>query len=142
MTCDYLTIAESTNKILSEYSYPLTLRQIYYRLVTSVIHEHIDRDRWNAVLEQEQKDRAELKERFANATMFCKRCNSEVWYDIIGGAIEEAKEDLLKTRTHVIASDCQYKVTVPLSHNPVSFSEYYGEQITTDRFTRCLTGRS
>ena len=35
MTCDYTTIVESTNKILSEYSYPLTLRQIYYRLVTN-----------------------------------------------------------------------------------------------------------
>jgi hypothetical protein len=35
MTCDYLTIVESTNKILSEYTYPLTLRQIYYRLVAN-----------------------------------------------------------------------------------------------------------
>lgn len=35
MTCDYLSIVESTNKILSEYSYPLTLRQIYYRLVAN-----------------------------------------------------------------------------------------------------------
>jgi hypothetical protein len=35
MTCDYSTIVESTNKILSEYSYPLTLRQIYYRLVAN-----------------------------------------------------------------------------------------------------------
>jgi hypothetical protein len=31
----YSTIVESTNKILSEYSYPLTLRQIYYRLVAN-----------------------------------------------------------------------------------------------------------
>jgi hypothetical protein len=35
MTCDYSTIVESTNKILSEYPYPLTLRQIYYRLVAN-----------------------------------------------------------------------------------------------------------
>jgi hypothetical protein len=33
MTCDYSTIVEATKKILSDYSYPLTLRQIYYRLV-------------------------------------------------------------------------------------------------------------
>jgi len=30
-----LTLVESTNKILSEYSYPLTLRQIHYRLVAN-----------------------------------------------------------------------------------------------------------
>lgn len=35
MTCDYLAIVESTKKILSEYTFPLTLRQIYYRLVAS-----------------------------------------------------------------------------------------------------------
>ena len=32
---NYATIVEATNKILGEYSYPLTLRQIYYRLVSS-----------------------------------------------------------------------------------------------------------
>lgn len=35
MTCDYATIVEATKKILSEYSFPLTLRQIYYRLVAN-----------------------------------------------------------------------------------------------------------
>ena len=39
------------------------------KLVVAAINEHIDRDRWNAALEQEQKDQAELKERFANATI-------------------------------------------------------------------------
>jgi hypothetical protein len=35
MTCDYSTIVEATKKILSEYTFPLTLRQIYYRLVAN-----------------------------------------------------------------------------------------------------------
>ena len=35
-------------------------------LVTSSIEQYIDRDRWDAALEEEEKDRADLKERFAN----------------------------------------------------------------------------
>ncbi len=38
-------------------------------LVTSSIEQHIDRDRWDMTLEQEERNRAELKDRFANATI-------------------------------------------------------------------------
>jgi len=38
-------------------------------LVISSIEQYIDRDRWNKVLKQEEKDRASLKERFANADL-------------------------------------------------------------------------